>query len=162
MTFRVRAEFRADLEIAADLERVRGFFGDLGNFARLMPGIELIEPESEKTMCWHVCADVALIGKMRGAFRVVQIDDGPHRIEWGVAPTETQNLLRYAIGFEQPSESGTRVRVAQRVELRRRSASALHIMAGLIGEKRISAGVEERLSLMMNTFLTRARHSLEG
>ena len=162
MSFRVRAEFRADLKIAADVETVREFFGDVQNFARLMPGIEGIDEDLEHVMSWRVRANVALIGTMKGTFRVVQVDDSPRRIEWGPAPTETQNLLRYAISFEESTLLETQVRVAQRVELRRRVARDLHVLAGLIGEKRISAGVDEQLGLMMNTFLHRARHELEG
>jgi carbon monoxide dehydrogenase subunit G len=161
MPFRVRAEFKADLEIAAGLERVRAFFGDLRNFADLMPDVENIEPQADGAICWFVCAEVALIGSMRGAFRVVQIDDSPRRIEWGPAAGETVNMMRYAISFEQGSTSATRVRLAQRVELKRSRASELHMMAGLMGERRISAAVEEHLAYMMSTFLKRARHSLE-
>jgi carbon monoxide dehydrogenase subunit G len=158
--FRVRAEFRDELEIAAACERVREFFSDLRNFSRLVPGIEGITEESNSVMCLRVSVEVALIGMMQGDFRLIQVDSSSGRIEWGPAPTESQNLLRYAVSFEATDASTTKVRVAQRVELRRNSSTELHLMAGLLGEKRIGSAVEYRLGVMMRTFLERARIDL--
>ena len=80
----------------------------------------------------------------------------------GPAPGEEKNLLRYAISFEERGQARTFVRVALRVELRRRHVTELHLMAGLIGESRIRAGIRERITKMMKTFLQRARAELEG
>jgi carbon monoxide dehydrogenase subunit G len=160
--FKARAEFREDLEVGASADVVREFFGDLGNFVRLMPGVESIGEEAGGVVCWTVCVDVGLAGKMRGHFRIVRTDNSPQRIEWGPAVYEKKNLLRYAASFEELAPSRTMVRVAQRVELRRQSATELHLMAGLIGERRISAGMQERVASMMKTFLKRARAHLEA
>jgi carbon monoxide dehydrogenase subunit G len=160
--FRVRAEFREDLEVRASAAVVREFFGDLGNFVRLMPGVESIKEEAGGVVCWNVCVEVGLVGKMRGQFRIMQTDDRPQRIEWGPAFDEKQNLLRYAASFKELAPSRTLLRVVERVELRRQSATELHLMAGLIGERRISAGMQERVASMMKTFLKRARSHLEG
>ena len=160
--FIVRAEFREDLEIGAGRERVRAFFGDPQTFARLMPGIESIQEEDGKFALWTVRADVPLVGAMRGTFKLMQRDDSASRIEWGPASGEEEDLLRYAISFEERGQSRTHVRVALRVELRRRHASALHLMASLIGERRISAGVESRVAKMMKTYFNRARAELES
>ena len=105
---------------------------------------------------------VGLVGKMRGQFRIRQTDDRPLRLEWEPAIDEQKNLLRYAISFEEVAPSTTLVRVAERVELRRPSATELHLMAGLIGERRISAGMQERIASMMKTYLNGARAHLEG
>ena len=158
--FRVRAEFREDAEIGASVERVRAFFSDLENFARLMPGVESIG-EEEGVARWTVSVDVALVGRMRGEFAVVRRDDSPRRLEWGPADFEKKNLLRYAISFEELGPSRTLVRVAERVELRRERATDLHLMAAFVGAARISEGVEEDVALMMRTFLKRARVELE-
>jgi len=159
--FRVRAEFREDLEIAAEAERVRAFFAELQNFARLMPGIEGIREGARGSACWLVSAEVALVGRMRGEFDLMQADDSRARIEWMPVEGETENLLRYAISFEEREASRTFVRFALRVEMRRQRARDLHVMAGLIGERRVSEGVQEDLDLMMKTFLKRARAELE-
>ena len=159
--FRVRAEFREDAEIGARVERVREFFSGLENFVRLMPGVESIREEAG-VVRWTVSADISLVGRMRGEFAVVQRDDSPRRIEWGPAAFEKQNLLRYAIGFEELDSSRTLVRIAFRVELRRARATDLHLLAPLVGAWRISEGVEEQVALMTRTFLRRARAELEG
>lgn len=161
--FRVRAEFREDLEIAADVERVRAFFADVQNFARLTPGVESINAGAgEVAARWLVSVEVALVGRMRGEFELVLKDDSPQRIEWAPTEGENENLLRYAIGFEERPSSRTLVRFALRVELRRERAKDLHMMAGLIGERRVSEGVQEDLNLMLKTFLKRARAELEA
>jgi carbon monoxide dehydrogenase subunit G len=160
--FKARAEFREDVEVGAGVLVVREFFGDLENFVRLMPGVESIREEAGGVVCWTVCVDVGLAGKIRGQFRIVRTDDRPQRIEWGPAIDEKKNLLRYAASFEELAPLRTLVRVAERVELRRQSATELHLMAGLIGERRISAGMQERVASMMKTFLKRARAHLEA
>ncbi|MDQ3818275.1 MAG: SRPBCC domain-containing protein [Acidobacteriota bacterium] len=160
--FRVRAEFREDFVIAASVERVRAFFADLQNFARLMPGVEGISEAGANAARWDVRVDVALVGRMRGEFALVLRDDTPLRIEWGPAEDEKENLLRYAIGLEEEEASKAPVRFALRVELRRERASDLHLMAGLLGERRISEGIQEDVELMVRTFLTRARKTLEA
>jgi carbon monoxide dehydrogenase subunit G len=158
----VRAEFRDELEIGARGESVRAFLGDPQTFARLMPGIESIDEVDGKVALWRVRADVPLIGAMRGEFALTQVDDTASRVEWGPASIEEKNLLRYAISFEERGQARTFVRLALRVELRRSSATELHLMAGLVGERRISAGVKERVAKMMKTFLKRARAELEA
>ena len=160
--FRVRAEFRDELEIGARGERVRAFLSDPQTFARLMPGIESITEADGKVLLWTMRADVPLIGAMRGQFALTQVDDTASRLEWGPAPGEEKDLLRYAISFEERGRASTFVRVALRVELRRSRATELHLMAGLIGESRISAGIGERVAKMMKTYLKGARAELEA
>jgi uncharacterized membrane protein len=159
--FRVRAEFREDLEIAAGLARVRAFFADVQNFARWMPGVEKISEPTDDTAQWVVSANVALVGRMHGEFALTRKDDRRTRIEWLPPQSERENFLRYAISFEARGSSKTFVRFALRVEMRRERAKDLHLMAGLIGERRVSEGIQEDVDLMLKTFLKRARVELE-
>ncbi|HEY0378158.1 MAG TPA: SRPBCC family protein [Pyrinomonadaceae bacterium] len=160
--FRVRAEFREDLEVGASVESVRALFADPRSFARLMPGVESVEREGAERAAWTVRAEIPLVGAARGRFELERRDESASRIEWGPAPTEEKNLLRYAVAFEELGTGRTLVRMALRVELRRAHARELHLAAGLIGERRVSAGVQERVAEMMKTFLSRARAELEG
>ncbi|HKQ50966.1 MAG TPA: hypothetical protein VJT74_01265 [Pyrinomonadaceae bacterium] len=160
--FRVRADFREDLEVGAGVERVRALFADPQSFARLMPCVESVEQSGASSAVWTVRAAIALIGAVRGHFNLERRDASAARVEWGPSATEEKNLLRYAIGFEELDPRRTLVRCALRVELRRAHARDLHLAAALIGERRISAGVEERVTEMMKTFLARARAELEG
>ncbi len=161
--FRVRAEFREDLEIGASVGRVRALFADPQSFARLMPGVESVEQGGAGGVAaWTVRADIPLVGAARGKFELERRDESESRVEWGPAATEEKNLLRYAIAFDELGPSRTLARVALRVELRRAHARELHLAAALLGEGRLSAGVEARLRQMMKTFLARARAELEG
>jgi carbon monoxide dehydrogenase subunit G len=158
--FQVKAGFDEQLEVKTTLERAREFFGDLRNFAELMPGVESIKQEAGGVARWLIRAEVPVIGAVRHAFTVEQTEDRPERIEWSPAGQERANFLRYAAAFEQ---RGARVlvKIVQRVELRRQSARELHTLAGLVGERRLSAELQKGVAEMMRTFLQRARAKLE-
>lgn len=160
--FRIKAEYSEQLELKTNIERARKFFGELRNFTELMPGIESIKRDAGGIIRWTVRADVPLLGAMRAAFSVEQTDDRLERIEWSPAANEHQNYLRYAAVFEERGASSTLVRIVQRVELRRRHAKELHLLAGLVGEGRISAEMQKYVTKMVRTFLQRARARLES
>ena len=158
--FRIRAEFNDQMEIGASLSRVREFFADPLNFAGLMPGVERITSETGGVRRWTIRADVPVIGAIYQMFAVRQTDDGEHRIEWSPVADEKKNLLRYAAAFEEVG-ARTLIRIAQRVELRRDQARELHLLAGLLGEHRLSSEMQGRVTEMMRAFLQSARVKLE-
>lgn len=158
--FRVKAEYSEQLELKTSIERARQFFGELRNFVELMPGIEGIKAEADGVLRWMVRADIPLLGPMRAVFAVEQTEAGPGRIEWSPASVENKNYLRYAAAFEEHA-GRTLVRIVQRVEMRRQNPKELHMLAGWIGENRISAEMQKRVSEMIKTFLQRARAQLE-
>ena len=158
--FQIKAAYDEQLEVAASVERAREFFSDWRNFVELMPGVESIRAEASGVMRWLIRADVPVIGAIRQAFSVRQTEDSPQRIEWSPATTAGGNLLRYAAAFEERG-ARTVVRIMQRVELRRRRATELHLLAGLVGESRLSAEMQKGVATMMRAFLQRARAKLE-
>jgi carbon monoxide dehydrogenase subunit G len=159
--FRIKAEYSEQIEVKTSLERAREFFGELRNFVDLMPGIEAITNEANGIKKWLVRADVPMLGPMRAAFAVELTEDLPTRIEWSPAQTENKNYLRYAAVFEERG-AATLVKIIQRVEMRRKDAKELHLLAGLVGENRISAEMEKYVKEMIRTFVQRARTKLEG
>jgi carbon monoxide dehydrogenase subunit G len=161
IVFQIKAGFEEQLEVKTTVERAREFFGDLRNFVELMPGVESIKQEAGGVVQWLIRAEIPVIGSVRHAFSVEQTQDRPERIEWSPSARESGNFLRYTAAFEQ---QGARVlvRIVQRVELRRQSARDLHTLAGLVGERRLSAEMQKGISQMMRTFLQRARTRLEG
>ena len=158
--FQVRAAFSEEVEWRTSAEAARAFFDDLKNFAELMPGVEEIREDAGGVVRWLIRAEVPVIGAIRQAFAVEQTSDQPERIEWSPWGRERANFLRYAAAFEQ---RGARVvvKIVQRVELRRASARDLHVLAGLVGERRLSAELQKGVTEMMRTFLQRARAKLE-
>ena len=159
--FKIKADYSEQVELKTSLERAREFFGELRNFVELMPGVEAIKNQAGGIKLFMVRADVPALGAMRAAFAVEQTDDSPWRVEWSPARGEKGNFLRYVAAFE---ERGTRtlVRIAQHVEMRRQHARELHLLAGLIGEGRISAEMQKHVTTMIKTFVQRARAKLEG
>lgn len=159
--FTIKADYSEQLEVSAGMERVREFFAELGNFVELMPGIESIRNQAGGIKLWMVSADVPMLGSMRASFPVAQTENRPELIEWSPAPGEKSNFLRYVAEFEERG-ARTLVRVAQRVEMRRAQAKELHMLAGFVGEKRISAEMQRYVTQMVSTFLERARARLEA
>ena len=158
--FIVKAGFSEQAEWRTSAEAARAFFNDLKNFAELMPGVERITAEAGGVARWLIRAEVPVVGSIRQAFAVSQSLDEPARIEWSPAPGERQNFLRYAASFEGRGAT-TRIRIEQRVELRRNHARELHVLAGLAGEGRLSAALQKGVTDMLKTFLARARARLE-
>src|ERR1041385_3755683 len=99
--FRIKASYSDQMELRTTLERAREFFGELRNFADLMPGIEGIRKEAGGIMRWMVRAEVPVIGAVVAGFAVEKTEDSPERLEWSPARTEMKNYLRYAAVFEE-------------------------------------------------------------
>lgn len=159
--FRIKASYSDQLELRTTIERAREFFGELRNFADLMPGIEGIKKEAGGIMRWVVRAEVPVIGAVHASFTVEKTEDSPDRLEWSPARSEVKNYLRYAAAFEERGHK-VLIRIAQNVELRRKHAKDLHRLAILLGEGAISAEMQKRVKEMIKTFLERARVKLEG
>jgi hypothetical protein len=159
--FRVKASYADQLELRTTIERAREFFGELRNFADLMPGIEGIRNEAGGIMRWMVRAEVPVIGPVVASFTVEKTEDSPERLEWSPARTEVRNYLRYAAAFEERGHK-VLIRIAQHVEIRRKHARDLHRFAILVGESAISAEMQKRVREMIKTFLERARERLEA
>ena len=159
--FRIKASYADQLELRTTLEQAREFFGELRNFADLMPNIEGIRKEAGGIMRWIVRAEVPVIGWVHANFMVEKTEDSPDRLEWSPARTEVKNYLRYAAAFEERGEK-VLIRIAQHVELRRKHARDLHRFAVLLGESAISAEMQKRVREMIKTFLARAQERLEA
>ena len=159
--FRIKASYANQMELQTTLERAREFFGELRNFADLMPVIEGIRKEEGGIMRWVVGAEVPVIGAVHASFTVEKTEDSPERLEWSPARSEMKNYLRYAAAFEERGHK-VLIKIAQHVELRRKHAKDLHRFAILVGEGAISAEMQKRVREMIKTFLERARVKLEG
>ena len=131
--FRIKASYADQMELRTTLEKAREFFGELRNFADLMPGIEGIRKEAGGIMRWMVRAEVPVIGAVHAAFTVEKTEDSPERLEWSPARSEMKNYLRYAAAFEERGHK-VLIRIVQHVELRRKHAKDLHRLAILVGE----------------------------
>ena len=159
--FIVKAAFSEQVEWRTSAERAREFLNDLRNFVELMPGVERITAEAGGVARWVIRAEAPVVGSIRQAFAVLRTTDTPARTEWAPAAGEQKNFLRYSAAFESAGE-GVRIRIEQRVELRRQSPRELHLLAGLAGESRLSAALQNGVTEMMSTFLQRARAKLEA
>ncbi len=159
--FTVKAGYSDDIEVQTSIDKVREFFADVNNFAALMPGIASIHTDSKGVAHWKIEADIPLVGQMVQKFSVALAEDNEERIEWFPVPVETQNFLRYSADFLEKAKNVTLVHFSQMVELRRKSARDLHMLAGLAGESIISNEMTKKITEMIRVFITRAKDRLE-
>lgn len=159
--FTVRAGFTDKVEVETGIERVREFFSDIKNFVDLMPGITSIHTDAKGVAHWKIQAEIPLVGQMMQKFAVELSEDSEERIEWFPLAAETQNFLRYSADFLSKARDVTVIQFSQMVELRRRSARELHMLAGLAGESLISSELSKKVQEMIRVFIQRAKERLE-
>lgn len=159
--FTVKAGFSEQIEVETSIDAARDFFADLKNIADLMPGVASIHVDNSGIAHWRIEADIPMVGSMRQNFAVELAEKSDERIEWFPLRAETQNFLRFSADFIEKAKNVTEVRFSQMVELRRRSARELHMLAGLAGESLISAEMTRKVSDMIKTFIQRAKERLE-
>lgn len=159
--FTVKAGYSDAIEIQSPADQVREFFADLSNFADLMPGIAQIHTDAKGVAHWKIEADIPVVGKMIQKFAVELAEKTEERIEWFPVAKETQNFLRFSAEFLEKARDTTLIHFSQMVELRRRSARELHMLAGLAGESVISSEMSKKITEMIKTFIQRAKDRLE-
>jgi carbon monoxide dehydrogenase subunit G len=160
--FTVRAGYSDQIEVRTSADKVREFFADIRNFADLMPGIASIHTDAKGVAHWKIEADIPVVGTMMQKFAVELAESSEERIEWFPIPSESQNFLRYSAEFLEKAKNVTLVHFSQMVELRRKSARELHLLAGLAGEAIISKEMSNKITDMIKTFINRAKARLES
>jgi len=159
--FTVKAGYSDDIEVMSNIEKVRAFFADMNNFADLMPGIASIHTDAKGVAHWKIEAEIPFVGPMMQKFTVELTENSADRIEWFPVAIETQNFLRYSADFLEKAKNITLVHFSQMVELRRKSARELHMLAGLAGESLISTEMSKKVAEMIKVFIGRAKERLE-
>jgi carbon monoxide dehydrogenase subunit G len=159
--FTVKAGYSDDVEFRTNVEKVREFFSDIKNFVDLMPGIASIHTDAKGVAHWKIQAEIPVVGQMMQKFAVELSENTDERIEWFPVALETQNFLRFSADFLEKARDVTLIHFSQMVELRRKSARELHILAGLAGESLISTEMTKKVSEMIRVFIERAKEKLE-
>src|SRR6478672_10290416 len=159
--FTVKAGYSNDIEIRSSAERVREFFLDIRNFAELMPGVMQVHTDAKGVAHWKVQTEIPIVGQILQKFVLQLAENSEERVEWAPLRTEAENFLRYSADFFEKAKNTTLVHFSQMVELRRRSARDLHMLAGLAGEAIISKEMSKRVTEMILTFIGRAKERLE-
>ena len=160
--FTIKANYSDTVEVAAAAEKVREFFADIRNFIDLMPGIESIHTDASGIRHWKIRAEVPLAGVLLQKFSVRQTADDQELIEWSPLVGEAKNFLRYSAELDEAGENQTVVRFSQAVEMRRKSARELHILAAFVNENLISREMSKRIAEMIGVFVWKAKEKLES
>ncbi len=126
-----------------------------------MPGVEQVHIDAKGIAHWKVQTDIPVVGKILQKFALEKAEDSEDRVEWSPLRNEAENLLRYSADFFEKAKNITLVQFSQVVEMRRKSARELHILAGMAGESLISNEMTKRVTEMINIFIGRAKERLE-
>jgi hypothetical protein len=105
--FRIKASYSEQLELRTTIEKAREFFGELRNFADLMPASKGYVKRPAASCVGAVRAEVPVIGAVRATFTVEKTEDSPDRLEWSPARSEMKNYLRYAAAFEERGQQSS-------------------------------------------------------
>jgi len=159
--FTVRAGYTDKVEVQTNIDKVREFFLDIKNFVDLMPGIASIHTDAKGVAHWKIQAEIPLVGQIVQRFEVILAEATDERVEWFPLREETQNFLRYSADFLSKARDVTVIQFSQMVELRRKSARELHMLAGLAGEGLISSELSKKVQEMIRVFVQRAKERLE-
>ncbi|SRR5690606_178550 len=159
--FTIKAGYSNDIEIRSSIEQVREFFLDLTNFAELMPGVVNVHTDSKGLAHWKIQTEIPVVGQILQNFTLELAEHTADRVEWLPIRNEAQNFLRYSADFLEKAKNVTLVHFSQMVELRRRSARDLHMLAGLAGEAIISKEMTKRVTEMIRIFIDKAKNKLE-
>ena len=159
--FTVKAGFSDDIEVRTSIDKVREFFGDITNFAELMPGVDQVYVDAKGVAHWKVQAEIPFVGPILQKFALELAENSADRIEWSPLRTEAENFLRYSADFLEKAKDVTVVRFSQFVELRRKKASELHSLAWLAGESLISSEMTKSITAMIRVFIEKAKERLE-
>ena len=160
--FTIKAAFNDQFEVRSGIDVVREFFSDITNFAEMMPGVAQIHTDAKGVAHWKIQAEIPVVGKMLQRFAVELAERTDARVEWSPVKVESENFLRYSADFFEKAKNVTLVHFSQMVELRRRSARDLHLMAGVAGETLISNEMSKKITEMIRIFITRAKERLEN
>ena len=160
--FTVRAGYTDKVEVQTSVDKVRDFFSDIKNFVDLMPGIASIHTDAKGVAHWKIQAEIPLVGQIVQRFEVILAEATDERVEWFPLREETQNFLRYSADFLSKARDVTVIQFSQMVELRRKSARELHMLAGLAGESLISSEMSKKVQEMIKVFVRRAKEKLES
>jgi len=158
--FKIRANHSETFEVRAGLDAVKDFFTDIENFIDLMPSLESIRIDAKGIMYWTISTDIPFVGAFTEKFPLEESENSDERIEWIPEEKEKHNLMRYAAEF-LPKGNKTLVQFSQFIELRRKSASDLHLLAGFAGESVISSELTKGVAKMLKIFVRSARERLE-
>lgn len=159
--FTIKAGYSNDIEIRSSIDQVRAFFLDITNFAELMPGVVNVHTDSKGLAHWRIQTEIPVVGQILQNFTLELSEHSSDRVEWLPIRSEAQNFLRYSADFFEKAKNVTLVHFSQMVELRRRSARDLHMLAGLAGEAIISKEMTKRVTEMIRVFIDKAKHKLE-
>jgi hypothetical protein len=158
--FIIKSNVTETFEVQATMVEAQKFFSDAKSYVELMPNVESIHTDAQGVVRWNISVDVPMIGRWKMPF-AVQFLTTDDLIEWHPSPVEKQNYLMCVTRLIEKSENAVSVTISHNLELRRKQATDLHLLAGFAGESMISGEMKAEVAKMLKTFIKASKLRLE-
>lgn len=147
-------------EVQTTMIEAQKFFADTKNYVELMPNVESIQTDAQGIIRWNISVEVPMVGRWKMPFAVdfLTTDDA---IEWFPSSFEKQNYLMCVTRLIEKHEKMVAVTISHNLELRRKQATDLHLLAGFAGEKMISNEMKGEVAKMLKSFIKASKERLE-
>ncbi len=158
--FIIKSNVTETFEIQTTMIEAQKFFSDSKNYVESMPNVESISTDKQGIMRWNIAVNVPMVGRWKMAF-AVDLLTSDNAIEWFPSPVEKQNYLMCVTRLIEKNDNSVSVTISHNLELRRKQATDLHLLAGFAGEKMISGEMKLEVAKMLKTFIKASKEKLE-
>jgi carbon monoxide dehydrogenase subunit G len=158
--FIIKSNVTETFEVQTSPDAAQKFYSDSKNYVELMPNLESIHTDAKGTVHWNIAVDVPMVGRWKMAFAVDFLSSAD-TVEWFPSPIEKQNYLMCVTRLVKKSENLVSVTISHNLELRRKQATDLHLLAGLAGEGMISGEMKSEVTKMLKSFIKASKERLE-
>ncbi len=136
------------------------YFSDPINYERLLDNVSDVHRTSKGQYTWSIRAQIPMVGAYSQDFLVREAEMSENLIEWIPASGESENLLRVTTELRKDDDNETEVKFGLIIELRRRTAMSLHMLAGLAGDKTIGEELGKEIASILEQFSKNVRDEL--
>jgi hypothetical protein len=158
--FIIKSNVTETFEVQTSMDAAQKFYSDSKNYVELMPNLESIHTDAKGTVHWNIAVDVPMVGRWKMAFAVDFLSSAD-TVEWFPSPIEKQNYLMCVTRLVEKSENLVSVTISHNLELRRKQATDLHLLAGFAGESMISSEMKSEVAKMLKSFIKASKQRLE-
>ena len=154
-TFTVSAEVEKSSVVNLSKDKVRTYITDLTIYPRFFPEIVSVKNLNDSVSEWLYRVDAPLASPYNLTFILIEKNTSQDTMILESKDPGPDYLLCKAY-FNPIADNRTSVTISFKISMSRESASDIHFLAGLFGEKFISDRMQEKLEDDLEIFIARA------
>ncbi len=154
--FTVSAEVTNGAVFKTSLSKLSEYFKNIKIYEKYFPGIISVKDFGNKESEWVYEVDAPLSSPVKMAFTLSEKVSSEDYIVYETK-NSTSDYFRCTARLVSMGENETRISISIKIKMVRESASDVHFMAPILGEKFISKEMKKDLSEALSTFLSRCK-----